>query len=275
MDLIADIKKNEKGVIRFGSSVLRANAILPYVLNPFSEQFPNVEMRITNGMSEALTKATLSGNLDASIILETSPAQESWEREINYIHLLEETIYLCVSNHLLEHYYGDQSAEIKARSSNGADLADFEKLPFAILTNRMGSSINGCFETAGYKPKIYTTSGNVQFTTSLAIEGLAASFVIKTSILSSPSLFSTDLNFFPLTLNGQVLKQNIYLIHRKDRYLNLYLKYFLDLILRFASYLDQIPTEQILHSDTYTELMQHLKQSTIPAERTGLFEIKN
>lgn len=99
----------------------------------------------------------------------------------------------------------------------------------------------------------------MQFTTALSVEGVAASFVINTSIFSYRSFLVPDLNFFPVVINGEVLQQKWVLIHRKDRYLTQHMKFFFDEILRVASYIDQIPIENILRPDTYAQIIGDLR----------------
>jgi len=41
-NILSEIKNEATGTIRFGGSPLRINAILPYVLSEFTQQFPHV-----------------------------------------------------------------------------------------------------------------------------------------------------------------------------------------------------------------------------------------
>ena len=266
MDIIRDIKSEESGDINFGISVLRANAILPYILLPFSDKYPNVEMHFSNRRSDELMKLTLSGDLDAAIVLDTEEGASENSKELNYIKLPTESIYLCVSDRLLSKYYGSEAENLKKKSRAGANVADFSRLPFALLSNRIGKTIDDCFERAGCSPKEYTRSDSLQFTTGLTVEGVAASFVIKTSVFSYRSILVSDMNYFPVIVNGRPLQQEWFLIYRKDRYLTQYTKDFFEEIIRIASYIEQIPIENMLSPDTYTYMLEVLRDPSLLIE---------
>ena len=266
MDLICDIKSEESGDINFGISVLRANAILPYILLPFSEMYPNVEMHFTNRRSQELVKLTLNGDLDAAIVLESGENAAEKFKELNVIKMPTETIYLCVSDRLLYKYYGDEADQLKKKSRQGADITDFARLPFALLSNRIGRTIDESFSYAGCSPRVYTRSDSMQFTTGLTVEGVAASFVIKTSVFSYRSIQVSDLNYFPVIINGRPLQQDWFLIYRKDRYLTQYTKYFFEQIKQIASYIEQIPIENMLSPDTYAYMIEVLRDPSLLME---------
>ena len=266
MDIIRDIKSEDSGDINFGLSNLRANAILPYVLLPFSEKYPNVEMHFTNRRSQELVRLTLGGELDAAVILETDERQADNFHELNYIKLPAETIYLCVSDRLLYKYYGSEAAKLKEKSRFGADITDFRKLPFALLSNRIGEKIDDFFLRADCIPNEYTRSDSMQFTTGLAVEGVAASFVVKTSVFAYRSFLVSDMNFFPVKLDGRILSSSWFLIHRKDRYLTKFTSCFFEEIIRIASFVDQIPIENILSPDTYSHMIGVLRDPSLLIE---------
>lgn len=259
MDIMRDIKSEESGEINFGISILRANAILPYILLPFSDMYPNVEMHFTNRRSQELIQLTMNGELDAAVVIEPEEKQSAALKELNFIKLPTETIYLCVSDRILNKYYGSDAERLKDKAPGGADVRDFINLPFALLSTQLGERIDGCFLHAGCTPKVYTRSDSMQLTTGLTIEGVAASFVINTSIFSYRSLLVPDLHFFPVKTNGKLLQQEWFLIHRKDRYLTQYTNFFFDQIIVIASYIDRIPIENILRPDTYAQIIDALK----------------
>ena len=266
MDIIRDIKSEDSGDINLGISMLRSNAILPYVLLPFSEMYPNVEMHFTNQRSQELVRLTLSGDLDAAIVIDTDEKNHDNYHELNYIKLPAETIYLCVSDRLLYKYYGAEADALKNKSRLGADITDFARLPFAFLSNRIGNMIDDCFLRAGCTPNEYTRSDSMQFTTALTVEGVTASFVVKTSVFAYRSYLVSDLNFFPVKADDRIMVSNWYLIHRKDRYLTKYTSCFFDEILRISSFVDQIPIDNILRPDTYSHMIGVLRDPSLLME---------
>ena len=106
----------------------------------------------------------------------------------------------------------------------------------------------------------------MQFTTGLTVEGVAASFVVKTSVFAYRSFLVPDLNFFPVKMEDHILKSNWFLIHRRDRYLTKYTICFFEEILRIASFVDQIPIENILSPDTSSHMIGVLRDPSLLIE---------
>lgn len=240
-DIIADIRKEERGLIRFGASTLRASISLPTVLEDFSSRYPDVELRITNMNSLQLEKLIIDGSLDLAIIIETEQ-----QKELNYIPLMDDPVYLCVTDEILETYYGKEGINhLKEISKDGANIINFSKIPYCILNNRMGNNINLCFKEAGFSPRIYTTSNYIQVTTQLGVRGLAATFATKACLQEQRYLFSSDLNIFPLLYKNTPLIQKTFIIRRKNRYISNSTKYFIECLLTFFETLEKTPIEEL------------------------------
>ena len=58
-DIIAD---KDTGAILFGASILRMNTLLPDIMPVFSDRYPNVELRISDGYSKNLEDLVLWAN---------------------------------------------------------------------------------------------------------------------------------------------------------------------------------------------------------------------
>lgn len=227
-DIISDISHEERGVILFGSSRFRMNFCLPNILPDFSIKYPNVEIRMTDSNSSQLENSILNGEIDLAIVIGVKE-----NPSIHKIHLMYDNIYLCVTDELLRKYYPDEVDLIKEKSRSEANIRDFAKLPFCILNNRMGQKIQKCFDEAKIIPNIYTTSSYIQIATSIGLCGLAACFATQTSLLNQKDVIPDDINFFPLYQDDSPLKQELFIIHHKDRYITEYNQYFLELTLNY------------------------------------------
>ena len=106
-DSLSDIEKQESGVIHFGASILRLNTSLPHILPEFSARYPKVELRLTEGISSHLLPMVVEGRLDFAIVLSDKPNPKLTEH-----HLMDDHIYLCVSDVLLRKYYGEEADAI-------------------------------------------------------------------------------------------------------------------------------------------------------------------
>lgn len=239
-ELIADIRKDEKGLIRFGASAMRTSLCMPPILENFSSRYPNIEMRMTTANSLTLEKMILEGTLDLAIVIETEQ-----QKDLNYIPLMDDPVYLCVTDQLLETYYGSEGMRIKELSRDGANIHHFARIPFCILDNRMGKNINSCFDEAGITPIVYTTSNYIQVTTALGVRGLAASFATKASLKEQHHMFSSDLNIFPLLYHNEPLTQRTFIIRRKNRYVSTPTNSLIESLCEFFTALSEMPVSQL------------------------------
>ncbi|WMJ83713.1 LysR family transcriptional regulator [Oscillospiraceae bacterium LTW-04] len=234
-DILSDIKNQEKGMIRFGASTMRVNACLPGILPQFSKRYPDVEIRITDTISSKLEPMIINGQLDFAIIV-------SGEENSKLVseHLMDDQVYLCVADSLLRQYYGDEIDDLKLSARNGANIKDFAKLPFCMLSNRMGRQIKQSFDEAGVTPKQYITSTYTQISSNLCLQRLAACFSSQMSLVNQQSLIPDDINIFPLYYRGEPMIQRLSLIRHKERYLSHYSKLFLELMFQYFSDVQQI-----------------------------------
>lgn len=240
-DILSDIAQQERGVLRFGASALRLNMCLPAILPAFSARYPNVDLRITDTVTARLEPLVLDGSLDFAVTLNG----EEHPKLVTQL-LMDDQVYLCVSDSLLQSCYGETGQELKEKAVHGAEVKDFAKLPFCIFDNRMGRQINQCFEAANITPRAYITSTYTQIGTTVCFQRLAACFISQMSLVSQQKEIPGDINIFPLNYKGQPLSQRLSLIRMKDRYLSHYSKFFLDLLFQYFSGVERVRMERMV-----------------------------
>ncbi len=241
-DILADVRGDERGILRFGGSTLRMNACLPGILPVFSARYPNVELRITDTISSRLEPQVLEGTLDFAIVL----SQRDHPHVVSEP-LMDDQIYLCVADALLAQYYeAHEILIIKEKALQGADLKDFERLPFCLHSNRMGQMIRACFDEAQVTPRPYLTSTYTQLSSEICFQRLAACFIPQMRLAGLKEQIPADINIFPLHYCGKPLTQSLRLIRRKDRYLPRYAQYFLETLFAWFSDVEQTHMERII-----------------------------
>ena len=227
-DILSDIERQERGVLRFGASAMRLNLCLPPILPLFSARYPNVEIRTTDTITSHLEPLVMNGSLDFAITLNG----DEYPKILTH-HLMDDQVYLCVADSLLQTYYGPEAQRLKEAASHGAHVEQFSQLPFCIFDNRMGRQVNQCFEAANITPKTYITSTYTQIGTTVCFQRLAACFASQMSLANQISDIPPDINIFPLYDKDRPVVQRLSLIRLKDRYLSHYSKYFLELLDRY------------------------------------------
>lgn len=178
-DILSDIAQQERGILRFGASALRLNMCLPAVLPEFSARYPNVELRITDTVTVRLEPLVLDGSLDFAVTLNGEEHPKLVTQQ-----LMDDQVYLCVADSLLQRFYGQTAQHLKEQAVHGANVKDFSRLPFCIFDNRMGRQINQCFEAANITPRAYITSTYTQVGTTVCFQRLAACFLSQMSLVS-------------------------------------------------------------------------------------------
>ena len=242
--ILSDVEKEERGILRFGASTLRMNTSLPHILPRFSERFPKVEIRLTDTIASELTEMVLSGELDLALT-----ASHVSEPRLTEDHMMDDQVYLCVADSLLQTYYGADAASLKERSREGADVGNFAKLPFCLLENRIGEKINECFAEAQVVPRAYITSTYTQISTTVCYERLAAAFIPHVCLAEQRREIPEDINIFPLLQNGHPLMQPVNLIHLRDRYLTRSTRYFQDLLSGYLRAVEQVHLERVVETE--------------------------
>lgn len=99
-DTLSDMSKEERGTIRFSSSALRLSTCFSAVLPKFHERYPLVDFQITEAVTSKLVPLLTSNDLDLGII-----AYSDSHPEIEQKLLLNDKLYLCVSEKLLDQFY--------------------------------------------------------------------------------------------------------------------------------------------------------------------------
>lgn len=238
-DILSDVARSERGVIRFGASSMRMNT-LAAILPAFISRYPNVELRLSSVISQTLEEMVRSGELDFAIV--TTDAADA---ELVQDDLMDDQVYLCVADSLLREFYPEDAEALKRRSLSGARVEDFARLPFCILTNYMGSRIHRCFDEAGVTPITRLTSAYTNISTTAGFQGSAAFFASHVNLSSREQEIPADMNIFPLLCQGEPLFLHISLLRHRQRYLAHYAKYFRELLSAYCAAVEHAPIVRI------------------------------
>lgn len=156
-------------------------------------------------------------------------------------------LYLLVSDRLLEQYYGQAAASIKEQSRRGAQLEDFAKLPFLLITppNKLGTIIANCFEEAGIIPHVYLSTINMRMSCALSSQGLCAAFSTTMPLYKLQQGLAPDVNVFPVLYKRNPVSHDLYLAYYENRYHPQYIQYFIQLIRDYYSQIDALDLTRI------------------------------
>lgn len=235
LDRIADIRQEQQGLIRLAASALRVDSCLPGILSQYNLEYPDVEVRVANARTERAVQLVAEDEADVAITLAVDAPRLTCKKVIS------DQVFLCVSHALLRAHYGEDAERIRREAESGAILSDFARIPFCILDNQLGQAIQACFDEAGVEPIVHIVSPLIMTGTLIGVQGLAAFFTTRASLLNYPGFMPADIDIFPLMHHGQPLRQDVFLVYRSDKYLSTYLKRFIDLIEEFFRITEATP----------------------------------
>ncbi len=226
--ILADLGNSDSGQITVGVTSPRCNAYLPQVLEKYSALYPKVKVSSIECTTTELEHMVHKNQLDFAVGAYVEGSFPNIQSHSTY----EDPIYFCVSDRLLYQYYThEEIVEMKERSVKGANMADFSRIPFMIPTihNRLGEKVLQCFQAANCTPNIHYSSKHTTMIIPLCNRGLSAGFTSHMNLSGWIPLLEKDVNVFPLYQNGKPVTSSIKLIYHKQRYLNHFVKSFIQL----------------------------------------------
>lgn len=228
--ILADINRQERGVLRIAASAARSSQILPHILPDFFRRYPKVEVRFSQCVSAEQERLISSGSLDLGIVFPSEYSPDLIAEE-----LLQDRIYLCVAESLLRQYYSaSEISQLKKQAISGTGVKPFSRLPFSMQTNRLGQQIHDQFVREGVVPTTCFTAPSSIQTIPLCVEGVTACFCTHMTLADKPDRLGEHINIFPLADEGKPMVQALSLLRYRHRYLPHYFKYFMELLTQFC-----------------------------------------
>ena len=236
---IRDLESESIGKLMLGASSPRADMFIPSIIEKFNEEFPQVGLVLHEKQSQDLESMCLENKLDFAISIDENYQNENLQSHL----LLDEKLYLCVSDRLLKKYV-ENLEDLKKKSFEKVDLKDFSKLPFLLYTqdNRIRSLINQSFKEADVRPNDYIETGYSRIALSICNKAIAAVFISQMNIKRWMGEFDDDINIFPIYSKGKPVTLGIYAIKNKNRYITKYAKRFVELL---EEYFDSFHAEKL------------------------------
>lgn len=236
---IRDMESEDMGKLIIGASSPRADIFIPSIIEKFTEEFPQVNLVLREKQSQDLEEMCLENKIDIAISIDEAYKNENLKSRL----LLEEKLYLCISDRLLEKYVKDLET-LKEKSLKKIDLRDFEKVPFLLYTqdNRIRNLINKSFKEAGVKPNNYIETAYSRIALAICNKAIAAVFISQMNIKRWMQEFGDDINVFPIYSKNKPVTLGIYAIKNKNRYSTKYAKRFIELL---EEYFDSFNSEKL------------------------------
>lgn len=175
---VADLRRSvsgdahdQAGTLRVAVSYTRGRAVLPAVVERFSREYPNVQVRIDEDTNDALFAALANGDEDVAISVVPPDVPG-----IEVLPYYEERIVLMADRGLLRRCGIDEDG-VRGALSEG-DLSPMAACPFVLggpsdITGALGLSL---FASGGIEPVVRAQSNNMETLLALAMRGVGACF---------------------------------------------------------------------------------------------------
>lgn len=217
------------GRLRIGASVLRASFMLPPILIKFQQEYPNVELSISEEPSSRLENNLLDNELD--IIIINHPVIHPG---ISYKKLVSERIFLAVpknidTNHIeLSHDGSSKYPTVK--------ISQFQEHTF-VLTNSYQRSkpfFQNIFYTANFTPKRTIITANLSTSAHISAAGLGITFIPETFV----NQFNDHFTYF--TIEESINGWDVFTAYSKGKHIYPYFLRFIELCEHYYMYLGML-----------------------------------
>ena len=125
---LSELGEESSHEIRLGTTEGRFRILIPDLLGEFHRNFPAVNLRITSADSLHLCKMVENNQLDIMI----ANASNEYPKSFLCTEVLNEHLYLVISDNMLREYFPDKYPECKETFRNGADIREFHNVPFSL-----------------------------------------------------------------------------------------------------------------------------------------------
>lgn len=209
---LSSISKTGVGRLRLGIPSYRANICLPHILPKFYEKWPNIKIQIIDQSSDKTEQMLYDNELDLFIGIKYKD-----DPRLNTSVLLNDHIFVAVSNELLKKYYPDKLLELKSKSEEGVEIKEIAELPFLLQkgASRLRNTIDECFKFAGIQPNIFLEASTTELLFSLFPFDYGAVFCtqMRLNILRN---ISPDVITLPIKLNRDFIQHRLILAYHKE-----------------------------------------------------------
>lgn len=213
-----DISKSRRGLLRFGTTEGRYRILIPNLLSCFHEIYPDVILDVQySSSSKQLVEWVGENKLDLVLINQAEIVNPKMEHQL----VLEEQLYLVISDEMLETYFPARYPKCKEEFAQGADLAQFQHVPFVLSKPGLHSRqlLDKYLQDRGVTLNCVMEMTQLDLHSMMTARDYAASFcwsmylptIRKMNLLAQGS----RLNVFPL--KGKKIRNQLVLVNRKGK----------------------------------------------------------
>lgn len=252
--VIRDYDGQDRGTLRIGTSAPRARGIMPEVLRQFSGEFPKVGITLVSHTSRDLVPLVEDGSVDLAVGVFPHHAASLTSQV-----LVEDRLYLVVAESLLERVFGPDGWQLPLERYQKQVCPELlARLPviLPLRGNALTDSILDCYQSAGCQSQVYLSTEYPQFYLPLCLEGVAAGFFLRMSLLHDLPQIPAGVHCLPLVALGGPVCQRVSVLYQRHRPATRFQQRFLAVLTAYFAQQDQRP-----FPDTASSAAENMNQS--------------
>ena len=221
---IKDLKDSKSGKITLGVTSITGEFLLPSILDPFEEAFPNVELVLMEERMSELQKKVISGKADMALVYEND------EEELDYQLVLENPVYVQIPpsfvNEGSKENMGNEKIKLLPEVFNNQQLILLKK------GRGLREIADQFLKQFQITPSKIIETDNIHLASSLV--SLNKGFTLVPSIIAYHFSQNNNLSYYG-EIEDYPIERNLYCCYRKSRYLTKAELFLMDLIPRMVT----------------------------------------
>ncbi len=205
-----------KSVIRVGTTEGRFRMIMPSLMRQFRDMYPAYDVRGVIGNAEELREMLVKGELDLAFSGISPLAPECIEKEL----LLDEKLYLVVSEDMLREYFPQSYPGCIESFTEGVNLSFFRNMPFSLSLGNLHCMqiLDELLKKDNITLNCVHRSGHFDLHQDMARENIAACFSLSMYLPHLRAMnMSSDNTLYAFPIKNLVKTNPVYILTSRDK----------------------------------------------------------
>ena len=214
-DVVQDMRKLKRGVLRLGTTKTYARYFMPLMITNFRETYPHIQIHLDEGSSKNMTLSLLDFQNEIAIIAKT----EEHPDVCFFPFSKEEVVLIAAPDH-----------HLAGKSPTTFEYISKEPIIMKEIGSGTRKLVNNIFAKYNCMPVMLMETSNTEFIKQLVQRGDGISFLVKEAV----AVELRDGKLATVPLQGHRLFLDISVAYLKDQHLSPPAKAFLDILGKLA-----------------------------------------